>query len=175
MPFPTLTHGKNLHPYVSVQDEISKYPPLIAGEENLMVPNHRARRLSALNLKRIMLTQANGGSRTEWPKNFWLKCHKRRAGHSDVYGRMRWDKPSPTLTCKCNSISNGRFGHPEQHRAISLREAARLQSFSDDFVFYGGQTDIAKQIGNAVPPMMAEAFGKTIVSYIKAGNTANYL
>ena len=164
--FPTVTHGKNLLPYVTVQDRIAKYPSLAAGEENFTVPNHRARRLSSLNLKRIMLTHANGGNREEWPKELWLECHKRNTGHSDVYGRMRWDKPAPTLTCKCNSISNGRFGHPEQNRAISLREAAQLQSFPDDFVFYGGQTDVARQIGNAVPPLMAEAFGRIIVEFI---------
>ncbi|MGD0995124.1 MAG: DNA cytosine methyltransferase [Candidatus Bathyarchaeia archaeon] len=173
IPLPNATHGKNLLPYVTVRDRISKYALLAAGEVNKDFPNHVARRLSDLNLTRMKLTPINGGSRTEWPKEFWLDCHKKNAGHTDVYGRMRWDKPAPTLTCKCNSFSNGRFGHPEQNRAISLREAAQLQSFPDDFIFYGGQTDIARQIGNAVPPLMAEAFGKTIVKFIESHRIAN--
>ena len=84
-------------------------------------------------------------------------------GHTDVYGRMYWDRISPTLTSKCISISNGRFGHPEQNRAISLREAAALQTFRDDYIFVGSQGEIAKQIGNAVPVELAHALGEYIL------------
>jgi DNA (cytosine-5)-methyltransferase 1 len=161
---PPETHGEHRLSYVTVKEVISKYPPLAAGETHVTIPNHTARRLSELNLKRIMSTPKNGGNRKDWPRNLWLECHKKKdAGHTDVYGRMKWDKPSPTLTCKCNSISNGRFGHPEQDRAISLREAAALQTFADDFIFYGKSTNIARHIGNAVPPLIGEVFGKAIV------------
>jgi DNA (cytosine-5)-methyltransferase 1 len=82
-----------------------------------------------------------------------------------VYGRMRWDSPAPTLTCRCFSISNGRYGHPDQDRAISLREAASLQSFPEDYQFFGPtQQVIGAQIGNAVPVSLAEAVGRHILS-----------
>jgi DNA (cytosine-5)-methyltransferase 1 len=85
-----------------------------------------------------------------------------------VYGRMRWDAPAPALTCKCFSISNGRYGHPEQHRAISLREAARLQSFRDNFVFYGGtQEEVGNQIGNAVPVELARQLAVSLLELRK--------
>ncbi|HBX9579776.1 TPA: DNA cytosine methyltransferase, partial [Klebsiella pneumoniae] len=80
-----------------------------------------------------------------------------------VYGRLSWDKPASGLTTRCISYSNGRFGHPEQDRAISLREAALLQTFPFDYIFTGSMVSKAKQIGNAVPPKMAEALGKAII------------
>jgi DNA (cytosine-5)-methyltransferase 1 len=89
------------------------------------------------------------------------ECHKSYTGHTDTYGRMSWDKPAPTLTTKCNSYSNGRFGHPDvsQHRAISIREASRLQTFPADYIFKGAFNAMAKQIGNAVPCELARQFG----------------
>ena len=92
-----------------------------------------------------------------------MDCHKTFKGHTDVYGRMKWDEPSPTLTVKCFSLSNGRFGHPEQDRAISLREAAALQTFADDYIFYGSVQEIGRQIGNAVPVLLAKVLGKYIL------------
>lgn len=168
IPFPPKTHGKNLLPYVTVRHTISKYPPIRAGETHKDVPNHAAAALSELNIKRISKTPKDGGSRKDWPRNLWLECHKNSLGHTDVYGRMSWDNPSPTLTCRCNSISNGRFGHPEQDRAISLREAAALQTFPDDFIFYGKNTNIARHVGNAVPPLIAEVFGKSIFNFVNS-------
>ena len=117
-------------------------------------------------------TPKDGGNRTEWPMELWLKCHKHNDGtpknvHKDTYGRMRWDKPAPTLTTKFNSITTGRYGHPEQDRAISLREGALLQSFPKDYIFYGSMQDMAKQIGNAVPPKMAEEFGNFFINGLK--------
>jgi len=166
IPFPSETHGKNLLPYVTVRKKISKYPPIAAGKEHPTVPNHAASALSKLNLKRIQNTPRDGGSRKDWPLFLWLNCHKKSSGHTDVYGRMKWRESSPTLTCRCNSISNGRFGHPEQDRAISLREAAALQTYPDDFVFYGKKTKIARHVGNAVPPLIAEVFGRAICDYV---------
>jgi DNA (cytosine-5)-methyltransferase 1 len=168
IPFPSKTHGDKLLPYVTVKDILSKYPRIKAGETHKDVPNHSARALSQLNLRRMRSTPRDGGSRKDWPQELWLECHKKNSGHTDVYGRMRWKKPAPTLTCKCNSITNGRFGHPTQNRPISLREAAALQTFSDDFVFYGENTYIARHIGNAVPVLIAEVFGKGIVAHVSS-------
>ena len=93
-----------------------------------------------------------------------LDCHANgHAGHTDVYGRMSWNSVSPTLTSKCFSISNGRFGHPEQNRAISLREAAALQTFPVDYVFEGSLQEIGKQIGNAVPVLLAQRIGERLL------------
>lgn len=155
---PERTHGRGRVPYVTVRNAIADIPPIGAGETHLRVPNHRASAISPINLLRLKNTPSDGGGRMDWDEKLVLACHKDGyEGHSDVYGRMAWDKPAPTLTCRCHSISNGRYGHPVQHRAISLREAARLQTFKDGFVFFGpSKAHLAKQIGNAVPVLFAE-------------------
>lgn len=165
MPLPT--HGPNAKAFVTVRDTIKRFPVLTAGKSHPTVPNHRAAAVSDINLRRLKATPSNGGGRLDWPRSLHLECHKGDySGHSDVYGRMKWDLPAPTLTCKCFSISNGRYGHPTQHRAISLREAAALQSFGDNYVFYGiSQQDIGAQIGNAVPVLMGNALGRAIVHF----------
>ncbi|HET1965101.1 TPA: DNA cytosine methyltransferase, partial [Streptococcus pneumoniae] len=106
----------------------------------------------------------NGGSRTSLPKSLELNCHKNRLGHSDVYGILDINKPSITITGGCMSYSKGRFGHPTQNRALSAREAARLQSFDDDYIFVGNRGQLAKQIGNAVPVKLAQASGNYFMS-----------
>lgn len=163
---PQSTHGnkEGLLPYRTVRQTISKYPKIKAGEKNTQFPNHQCANLSELLLKRIKATPHDGGSRTDWPKYLILDCHKNFKGHTDVYGRMKWDEPSPTLTVKCFSLSNGRFGHPEQNRAISLREAAALQTFPDDYVFYGSVQEVGRQIGNAVPVLLAKVMGEYILT-----------
>lgn len=163
--WPTQTHGNlpTLKPYTTVREAISRFPPLIAGQAHPTQSNHVAARLSPRNLGRIRLTKTDGGSRTEWPTEIRLKCHKTHDGHPDVYGRLRWDAPAPTLTTKCTSLSNGRYGHPEQDRAISVREAAALQGFDDSYVFYGAIKQVTRQVGNAVPPTMIEQFGSAFV------------
>lgn len=163
---PEATHGnkESLLPYCTVRQTISGYPKIKAGEKHATVPNHQSANLNNLLLRRIKATPHNGGSRTDWPDELVLKCHKTFHGHTDVYGRMKWDEPSPTLTVKCFSLSNGRFGHPEQDRAISLREAAALQSFPDDYIFYGSVQEIGRQIGNAVPVLLAKKMGAYILS-----------
>ena len=151
----------------TVRSAIDGFPVIEAGETHRSVPNHYSARLSQLNLSRIKATPADGGSRRNWPQNLELECHKNDGiGFSDVYGRMWWDRVAPTLTSRCNSLSNGRFGHPEQHRAISLREAAALQSFSDDYEFFGPKNRIAQWIGNAVPVRFAEVLGVTALRAI---------
>jgi DNA (cytosine-5)-methyltransferase 1 len=116
-------------------------------------------------MARLRHTPQNGGDRRSWPTHLVLECHRSNYdGHSDVYGRMWWDKPAPALTGRCHSISNGRYGHPSQNRAISLREAASLQTFEDNYVFYGSNKHIALQIGNAVPVKLAEHVGRHILA-----------
>lgn len=163
---PEPTHGPTRLPYCTVRGAIAGLPKLEAGFEDPTIWNHRAAKLSKMNLRRIRATPADGGCRTDWPVSLALPCHSEDYdGHTDVYGRMWWDAPAPALTCRCVSLSNGRYGHPEQHRAISLREAARLQSFEDDFVFYGtSQVSLAAQIGNAVPVKLAEALARQLLS-----------
>jgi len=167
MPCPT--HGPNSpnSNYERVWDWISDLPPIRAGETHPKFPNHRAAALSELNLQRIRSTP-EGGGRLDWPEHLWLNCHKDHSGHSDVYGRLHKDRPAMALTTRCVSLSNGRYGHPEQHRALSVREAARLQTFPDDFEFVGTLNSMARQIGNAVPVKLAEIFGHYFQDHSRA-------
>lgn len=153
----------------TVKDAIGHLPKIKAGEIDQKDPLHRSRKLSPLNLKRIKKIDSPGGSRNMWGEELVLECHKKYSGHSDVYGRMFWDKPSPTITTKCTGLSNGRFGHPEQNRAISLREAAILQTM-EDFEFGDDMAidKIARYIGNAVPPYLAYKFGEFFFDLLKA-------
>lgn len=162
---PKKTHGEGLLPYVTVREVLKGLPSIRAGGKSDKYPNHRCRQLSRLNLRRIKSIPKDGGSRMSLTKSLVLECHKKANVHKDVYGRMAWDKPAPTLTTRCASLTNGRFGHPSQDRAISVREAARLQGFPDNYVFYGTGIDSeAKQVGNAVPVPLAAAFGKHFMS-----------
>ncbi|WP_333652604.1 DNA cytosine methyltransferase [Lacrimispora sp.] len=164
---PLPTHGRNLLPYVTVRDAIQRFPELMAGERHEEIPNHNASRVSEINLERLNATPHDGGDRRAWPEELVLNCHTNYNGHTDVYGRMFWDRVSPTLTSKCCSISNGRFGHPIQNRAISFREAAALQSFPDNYIFFGGSQEIGRQIGNAVPVLLSQAMGEYILNMHK--------
>jgi len=146
----------NTYDNISVSEAIHDLPAISAGETHHTIPNHTSAKLSDLNLCRIQNTP-EGGDRRNWPENLKVGCHKNYRGHTDVYGRMSWGKPASTLTTRCISYSNGRFGHPEQDRAISVREAARIQTFPDSFIFSGAMNSTAKQVGNAVPPRMAQA------------------
>lgn len=164
--FPKPTHGPGTRHknYSTVWDWIGHLPRIKAGETHPTVLNHRAMQLSPLNLKRIRATP-EGGSRGDWPRHLRLRCHRGGyRGHSDVYGRMRKTMPASGLTTRCLSLSNGRFGHPTQDRAISVREAACLQTFPSEFVFYGNLEAMARQIGNAVPVLLAKRFGHWFVA-----------
>ena len=170
---PDETHGpRTANPYfATVRDWIGDLPELAAGETDPEIPDHRAAGLSALNLKRIRATREGGGNR-DWPEELQLTCHQGTTGYSDVYGRMSWDRPASGLTTRCISYSNGRFGHPEQHRAISVREAACLQTFPMDFRFSGSPTSKARQIGNAVPVRLATVIGHHVDGHLaEAGLT----
>ena len=165
---PDETHGPGAlcTGYSTVRDWIGHLPPIRAGEEDKKVANHRAANLSPRNLERIEATP-EGGSNRDWPEHLQLQCHKGVTGYSDVYGRMSWDAPASGLTTRCISYSNGRFGHPEQNRAISVREAACLQTFPNDFVFEGSMASMARQIGNAVPVRLAALVGYRFIEHLK--------
>jgi len=166
------THKDNR---VTVRDVIKSLEPLKDGEISLSDPLHRARKLSPMNLRRIKSTPHNGGNSDSWSESLILKCHKKDSGKtysSTVYGRMRWDEPAPTMTTQCVGLGNGRFGHPEQNRAISLREAALFQTFPKDYQFSDPQNPIitahiAKFIGNAVPVRLGAIIGKSIKAHTK--------
>jgi len=161
---PPFTHGDGTSnpDYSTTGDWIMNLSTLRAGEVDRNDPDHCAASLSEMNLKRIRAT-TEGGSRQDWPKELWLDCHKNHSGHSDVYGRLSYSKTASAITTKCLSYSNGRFGHPVEDRAISVREAACLQTFPRTYSFCGSMISKAKQIGNAVPPLMAKCFGKVFV------------
>ncbi len=163
---PRATHGPDTdNPHSTVREWISGLPPLAAGQADPEVESHRAMRLSKLNLARIRATP-EGGDRRNWPEHLWPDCHRGGFdGHTDVYGRLSWDQPAPTLTTKCISYSNGRFGHPDQDRALSVREAARLQTFPTEFRFFGSLASQARQIGNAVPVVLARRFGDHLMEH----------
>lgn len=168
---PLPTHGTGAEPVATVRQTIGHLPALADGETCPHDPDHAAMSLSPLNLARIRATP-EGGDRRDWPAELHLACHRDFRGHSDVYGRMRWDGPASGLTTRCVSYSNGRFGHPEQNRAITVREAACLQTFPASFRFAGKLTSRARQVGNAVPPLMAQRIGEALVGSgsARAGN-----
>ena len=156
----------------TVKQAIGTIEKIKDGEISTKDMLHRARKLSELNKKRIRATPL-GGSWLDWDESIILKCHKKKTGKSfgSVYGRMKWDAPSPTLTTQCIGFGNGRFGHPEQDRAISLREAAILQSFPKNYKFIDPQgrymmAKLAKHIGNAVPVKLGQAIAKTVKAHI---------
>jgi DNA (cytosine-5)-methyltransferase 1 len=150
----------------TVREIIEHLPePPEDGSDHPLYPYHRRDKLSEINKKRLMALLPGQG-REHLPEELLANCHKTDAsliGHRGVYGRMEWDEVAPTITAKFDSFSRGRFGHPEQVRTISLLEGALLQTFPPDFHFAGTKVEIARQIGNAVPPMLAEILGRRII------------
>lgn len=154
----------------SVRGAISQLSPVAAGESDPNDPLHVASALSELNMRRIRASQP-GGTWRDWPEALRAACHRRPSGktYPGVYARMEWDNPAPTMTTQCYGYGNGRFGHPEQDRAITLREAALLQSFPPDYAFLPphetiSMKEVGRWIGNAVPVNLAEAIGKLIIA-----------
>jgi len=142
----------------TVQDAIEDLPELKAGEDS-SINGHSARNHQESTLELIDAVPYDGGSRTDIPPDLELDCHKRLGRSSqatNVYGRMKWDEPAPTLTTRCTVPSCGRFIHPEQNRAITHREAARLMSFPDGFKLPPHRNDADRLIGNALPPTMTK-------------------
>jgi DNA (cytosine-5)-methyltransferase 1 len=156
---------KNIKTVKDAIGDFTKYSPIHHGEKDKSFFMHSSALLSDINLKRIQSTPRNGGGRLDWiDSSLQPACYENHEGHTDVYGRMSWDYPAPAITTRFNSYSNGRYGHPEQDRAISLREGATLQSFPEDYNFISTtQGTIAKMIGNAVPPLLAKAIADSII------------
>ena len=160
--------------YITVKDTIGDLPALHAGEQCSDDPLHKAKALSELNLRRIRNTPY-GGSWKDWPEELKLRCHKSEAGKSfgSVYGRMVWERPAPTMTTQCTGLGNGRFGHPTQNRAISVREAALIQTFPKTYRFFADEETVAitkasRYIGNGVPPVLGSVIGKSIIQHLKS-------
>lgn len=167
---PTIQDGR----YNTVRDAIGHLPAVEDGITHPKDRLHRARKLSDLNKKRIQATK-EGGFWRDWDESLWLECHKKESGKSfrSVYGRMTWDEVAPTMTTYCTGLGNGRFGHPEQDRAITLREAALIQSFPASYEFSDpdlplSTPNIARHIGNAVPVGLGAAIAKSIKNHIKS-------
>jgi DNA (cytosine-5)-methyltransferase 1 len=157
---------------VTVREVINNLEPLKAGGVSKKDRLHTASRLSALNLQRIKASRP-GGTWRDWDSSLVAQCHRKPTGvtYPAVYGRMEWDQPAPTITTQCFGFGNGRFGHPEQDRAISLREAALLQTFPPEYEFLPSDEKITfrhigRLIGNAVPVSFAHAIGRTIITHI---------
>jgi len=155
-----------------VRSEIGDLPKLEAGQEHPDDPMHKAPALSELNMKRIQASKP-GGTWRDWPKDIVAECHTRDKGknYSSVYGRMSWDAPSPTITTQFFGFGNGRFGHPEQDRALSLREGAMLQGFPENYQFVPPKSKmytvrLGKLIGNAVPVTLAQRIGEVIYDHL---------
>ena len=133
-------YRKPVMPTVTVRDTISDLPPIEAGTADPNDPLHASSSLSELNLARIRHSKP-GGTWRDWPEELVAKCHTRQTGstYPSVYGRMEWDQPAPTMTTQFFGFGNGRFGHPDQDRAISLREAAMLQEFPQGLCVRAGR------------------------------------
>lgn len=164
LPWPEPNDGLTVRSFIG---RANGFKQIAAGDRDFTDFQHTACALSETNLRRIRCTDKSGGARDHWkndPKLQLAAYVNRDNMFRDVYARMYWDRPSPTITTRFNSLSNGRFGHPEEDRAISIREGATLQTFPKNFVFYGGSlSKLARQIGNAVPPNLAERIGKHLI------------
>lgn len=156
----------------TVRQVIERLSPLSAGGSAPRDKLHVASTLSKKNLERIKVSKP-GGTWRDWPERLVSECHRAESGRTypGVYGRMEWDKPAPTLTTQCYGFGNGRFGHPEQDRAISLKEAALLQSFPSKYAFIPKDGEVSfkilgRLIGNAVPVDLGRAIARSINQHL---------
>ncbi|QBQ54936.1 DNA cytosine methyltransferase [Nitrosococcus wardiae] len=170
----TLSKPMHTKKYLTVRDAIGNLKSIDAGEIDSSDPLHHASRLSETNLKRIKNSRP-GGSWRDWDSNLIANCHQENSGrgYASVYGRMVWDEPSPTITTQFYGFGNGRFGHPEQDRALSLREGAILQGFPMDYQFVEPGRPIyfaklGRMIGNAVPVELGRVVARSIKQHLKA-------
>jgi len=148
---------------ITLKDVIYELEPIAHNKPSRYDPLHKSKVLNEINLKRIKATPKNGGLRSAWSEELKLPCHRKKEVFLDNYGRLSWDKLSSTITTKFHEYYSGRFGHPEQDRALSLREGALIQSFPKSYKFIGKENQIARQIGNAVPVNLARAVAETFV------------
>jgi DNA (cytosine-5)-methyltransferase 1 len=158
----------------SVRDVIGKLEPIAAGGQSRQDRQHCASKLSEINLRRIR-SSVPGGSWRDWDRDLIAACHMKETGRTypGVYGRMEWDRPAPTITTQFYGFGNGRFGHPDQDRGLSVREAALLQSFPRAYRFFPPHEPIqfktaGRMIGNAVPVRLGAIVGKSIIRHIEA-------
>lgn len=165
--WPRLVRGREAN---TVRATIGHLPaPPTDGSDHPDFFGHRSDRLSEVNKARLMALK-EGQARDDLPEHLLADCHKVSSdviGHRNVYGRMAWDEVAPTITARFDSFTRGKFGHPDQLRSISLMEGALLQTFPENYRFSGTKVDIARQIGNAVPPRFAAAIGSAIAKAIR--------
>lgn len=162
--------------YVTLKDAIGNLPPVKSGETHKSDPLHKTTKLSPINVKRIRASKPNG-TWLDWSEDLQLACHKKKTGktYKSVYGRMSWDEPSSTITTQFFNYGTGRFGHPVQDRALTIREAAILQTFPSNYKFYEDEKDISitklgVYIGNAVPVDLGYVIGKSIKQHIEGNH-----
>lgn len=162
--------------YVTLRDAIGGLPPVKAGEISSVDPLHRSINLREINIKRIQASKPNG-TWEDWDDELKLACHKKKTGgtYKAVYGRMSWDEPSSTITTQFHNYGTGRFGHPVQDRALTLREGALLQTFPQEYKFFEDESKIfirkfGVHIGNAVPVDLGVVIGKSIQAHIGEHN-----
>ncbi len=172
----TLTIPNTLGTGPTVRKAISQLAPLGAGQTDPSDPLHSACSLSELNLRRIRASKP-GGTWRDWDDTLVARCHQKKSGetYSSVYGRMEWDAPAPTITTQSFGYGSGRFGHPEQDRAITLREAAILQTFPDSYRFVRADEPVrfsvlGRLIGNAVPVRIGEIVAASLFGHLDSVN-----
>lgn len=166
------THGEDEHP--TVRTHIGEQPGLSAGDQHEDDRLHKVAGLSDTNLRRIRQSEP-GGTWRDWDDELKLACHTRESGrsYSGVYGRMDWEEPGPTVTTQFYNLGSGRFGHPEDDRALSLREGALLQTFPEDYRFVPPDenvqmTKVGVMVGNAVPVDLGKAVGESILTHLRS-------
>jgi DNA (cytosine-5)-methyltransferase 1 len=149
-----------------LRGHLERFPKLSHGGSDEKYPNHIVKPLIDKHQIIVAAIPKDGGSRRDVKDtSILLKCHQDNPTvHKDVFGRMAWDKPAPTLTCRCADVYCGRFIHPEQDRGLSMREAAAIQTFPDDYKFFGSVAQVARQIGNAVPVAFAKRIGEALLA-----------
>lgn len=170
----SLVSPTHLDRKITVRETIGNLEKIKDGETSLTDRLHKARKLNEINKKRIRATRKDGGNSKTWDISLLPDCYKKDSGktyRNTVYGRMKWDEPAPTMTTQCIGLGNGRFGHPEQDRAITLREAALFQTFPIDYQFVPDDSEmviknVAKFIGNAVPVKLGSIIAQSIKAHL---------
>ena len=164
----------------TVKEAIVTLPPIEAGTSHPKDRLHQCSALSEINMRRIKASKP-GGTWRDWPMELVTECHRKSSGktYPSVYGRMTWDEPAPTMTTQFFGFGNGRFGHPEQDRAISLREGAILQSFPRRYKFVPPgepvcQKSIGRLIGNAVPVTLGKVIGASLLAHVTEATERAY-
>ena len=165
---PAPTYENN---WVTIRQAFKGLPqPPEDGSPHPKIPNHYKSKITQENEHRFSFVPQGGGWQ-DIPWEFRLKCHQvddaKQGGWPDVYGRLSWNGQCPTITGGFDSFSRGRYGHPKYNRAITPREAARLQGFPDDFAFQGNRGEVRLQIGNAVPPPLSKEIASNIIKMLE--------